>query len=288
MKRVGIDIGGTNLRCAIFDEKHNLIEKFKCPNNKELTVEQNLDQLIQFIKEYDDIERIGIGCPGPLDAKKGIVLNPPNLYGWDNFEIVKYFEKQTGIPTKMTNDVNVAGLAEALLGAGRDYESVYFVTMSTGVGGAYVFRKELINGASTCCGEIYNMIVNDDTYCHRGCNPGSLNEQCGGPALERIASEAYVEKVTTKKLFDKFYAGDPKAVAIIEKSADLMGRGIANICTVIDPEVYIIGGSIARLNPQYTEMCIKAAKKYYIKPEYLKWEYAKFGDDAGLIGASLL
>ena len=160
--------------------------------------------------------------------------------------------------------------------------------MSTGVGGAYVFRKELINGVSTCCGEIYNMIVNDDTYCHKGCNPGSLNEQCGGPALERIASQAYGTKVTTKELFDRFYAGEEIAKKIVEKSADLMGRGIANICTVIDPEIYIIGGSIARLNPQYTQMCIEAAKKYYIKPEYLQWKYAQFGDDAGLIGAALL
>ena len=85
MKRVGIDIGGTNLRCAIFDEQHQLIDKFKCPNNKELTVEQNLDVLIEFIQQYDDVESIGIGCPGPLDAKKGIILNHPNLYGWDNF-----------------------------------------------------------------------------------------------------------------------------------------------------------------------------------------------------------
>lgn len=288
MKRIGIDIGGTNLRCAIFDENQKLIEKFKCPNSKELSAKENLAKIVAFIKQFNDIERIGIGCPGPLDAKNGVILNPPNLYGWDHFEIVRYFEDQLHIPTKMTNDVNVAGLAEALLGAGKDYESVYFITMSTGVGGAYVFRKELINGVSTCCGEIYNMIVNDDPYCHRGCNPGSLNEQCGGPALERIASEAYGQQVTTKELFDRFYQGEPKAKAIIEKSADLMGRGIANICTVIDPEIYIVGGSIARMNPQYTDMCIAAAKKYYIKPEYLKWAYAEFGDDAGLIGASLL
>lgn len=288
MKRAGIDIGGTNLRCAIFDEEHHLLEKIKCPNQKELTVEQNLEPLIQFIKKFNDIESIGIGCPGPLDAQRGMILNPPNLYGWDNFEIVAYFEQQLNIKTKMTNDVNVAGLAEALLGAGKDYESVYFITMSTGVGGAYVFRKELINGISTCCGEIYNMIVNDDSYCHRGCNPGSLNEQCGGPALARIASEAFGYPMTTKELFAKFYEGNKTAVAIVEKSADLMGRGIANIGTVIDPEIYIIGGSIARLNPQYTQMCIEAAKKYYIKPEYLQWDYAQFGDDAGLIGASLL
>lgn len=288
MKRVGIDIGGTNLRCAVFDENQNLVEKFKAPNDKSKTVEENIDQLINFIKKFDDIESIGIGCPGPLDAQKGMVLNPPNLYGWDNFEIVKYFEENTGIKTKMTNDVNVAGLAEALIGAAKDYDSVYFITMSTGVGGAYVFRKELINGISTCAGEIYNMIVNDDTYCHRGCNPGSLNEQCGGHALDRIATEAYGVETNTKELFDKFYAGDETAVKIIEKTADLMGRGIANVGTVVDPDVYVIGGSIARLNPKFTEMCIEAAKKYYIKPEYLNWVYAEFGDDAGLIGASLL
>lgn len=289
MYKVGIDIGGTNLRCAIFDADMKMVEHYKTPNDKTKNASENLADMIAFIKGFDGpIHSIGIGCPGPLDAHKGLILNPPNLQGWDNFPIVEYFEKETGIPTKMSNDANVAGLGEAILGSGKGYESVYYITMSTGFGGAYVFREELINGVSTCAGEIYNMIVNEDHHHHKGTNPGSLNEQCGGYGLSIIAQEIFGREMSAKELFDLYHQGDETAVALIERTADIAAKGIANIGCVIDPEIYVVGGSIANFNPDFVELVFEKAKKYYIKPEYLKYVPAKFSDDAGLIGAALL
>lgn len=289
MYRVGIDIGGTNLRCAIFDDNMSMIKHYKTPNDKNKNAEENLKSMIEFIKTFDgEIESIGIGCPGPLDAHKGIILNPPNLQGWDNFNIVEFFKKETGIPTKMSNDANVAGLGEAILGSGRGYESVYYITMSTGFGGAYIFRNELINGVSTCAGEVYNMIVNEDHHHHKGTNAGSLNEQCGGYGLSIIAEEIFGKPMTAEELFKLYHEGDKKAVELIERTADIAAKGIANIGCVIDPEIYIVGGSIANFNHDFVEMVFEKAKKYYIKPEYLQYKLAKFSDDAGLIGAALL
>lgn len=289
MYKVGIDIGGTNLRCAIFDERMQMVKHYKTPNDKEKNAQENLKEMIDFINSFEgDIQSIGIGCPGPLDAHKGIILNPPNLQGWDNFPIVEHFIKETGIPTQMSNDANVAGLGEAILGSGQGYESVYYITMSTGFGGAYIFRNELINGISTCAGEIYNMIVNEDHHHHKGTNAGSLNEQCGGYGLSIIAEEIFNRPINAKELFDLYHQGNAQAVALIEKTADIAAKGIANIGCVIDPEIYVVGGSIANFNPDFVELVFEKAKKYYIKPEFLKYKLARFSDDAGLIGAALL
>lgn len=287
--RVGIDIGGTNLRCAIFDENNVKVDYYRTPNNKEKTASENLTEMVKFINDFDgEVQSIGIGAPGPLDARRGLILNPPNLVGWDYFMIVDFFEKETGIPTKLSNDANVAALAEAVLGNGKGYESVYYITMSTGFGGGYVFRNELINGVSTCAGEIYNMIVNEDHHHHKGTNAGSLNEQCGGYGLSVIAGEIFGREMSAKELFDLYHAGNELAINLIEKTADIAAKGIANIGCVIDPDIYIVGGSIANYNPDFVEMVFEKAKKYYIKPEYLQYKLAYFSDDAGLIGASLL
>ena len=161
MKKVGIDIGGTQLRCAIFDEDNQILVKHKIPNNPNLSARENLDLLIDFIQSQPyQYEGIGIGCPGPLNIRLGKILNPPNLKGWNNFEIVSYVESKTGLKTFLNNDANVAGLAEAVLGGGKGYESVFYITISTGIGGGYIHQGKIINGANSAGAEIYNLIVN--------------------------------------------------------------------------------------------------------------------------------
>lgn len=289
MKRVGIDIGGTQLRCAIFDEEGNIIEKFKIPNDQSKSAEENLDMLLNFImKQPYQMSGIGIGCPGPLNIRLGKILNPPNLKGWNNFEIVRYVENKTGLKTALNNDANVAGLSEAVLGSGKNYESIYYITMSTGIGGAYVVNKKLVNGANSAAAEIYNMIVNEDKHTHGVVNQGAINEQCGGTGLEIIADEEFGKHISPKELFDLYYQGDKKATKIIENAIDAMAKAVANICCVVDPDVFVIGGSIAIFNPSFIDKIYEKAKEYCINPQFLYFIPAAFGDDAGLIGASLL
>ena len=289
MKTVGIDIGGTQLRVAIFDEDTKIIDSFKTNNDKKLTAEQNMDKLIDFIlsKPYP-YKGIGIGCPGPLNIRLGKVLNPPNLVGWDDFEIVKYMEQRTNIKTVLNNDANVAGLAEALMGAGAGYESVVFVGLSTGVGGAYVYQGKLVNGANSNAAEFWNMIINEDSYHHKNANAGSLNEQASGSGIQRIATEHYGREMQPKELFELYYKKEKTAIDIVETAAENMAKGIANITCTIDPDVIIIGGSVAIHNLGYVGMVAEKAKKYVLSPQFLHIEIAKFGDDAGLFGASLL
>ncbi|MBO5555533.1 MAG: ROK family protein [Solobacterium sp.] len=289
MHTIGIDIGGTQLRAAVLDENYRIIETFKTTNDRSRSCTENCDQLISFIKSRnEELSGIGIGAPGPLNMKTGTILNPPNLIGWDNFPIADYFQTQTGLPAVLNNDANVAGLAEALLGNGNGYESVCFMGLSTGLGGAYVYRGQLVNGANGNAAEWWNMVVNDDPYGHKSANPGSLNEQAAGSGLKATASRIYGRDVSTKELFDLYYARDETAVQIFEKATDVLARGIANITCVIDPDVIIVGGSVAIFNPVYVEAAAKKAKTYMNFPDSLHIEPARFGDDAGLIGAALL
>ncbi len=289
MKTVGIDIGGTQLRAAIFDEEYQILDVFKTDNDRSLTAEQNMDKLLDFILEKNErFKGIGIGCPGPLNTRIGKILCPPNLVGWDGFEIVSYVEARTQMKAILNNDANVAGLAEACLGSGAGLESVAYMGLSTGLGGAYVYQGMLVNGANSNAAEWWNMIVNDDKHCHKNANPGSLNEQSSGSGLELLATERYGKPTKPKELFEKFYAGDPDAVEIVEHAAETLARGIANVMCVIDPDVIVVGGSVAIYNPVYLDMAVERAQKYLIAPETLHIEKAKFGDDAGLIGAALL
>ncbi len=288
MYRAGIDIGGTQLRAAIFDEDYNIVDIFKTVNDPAKTGAENMDILLERINASPyPLAGIGIGSPGPLDLKNGLVLNPPNLKGWDNFAIVSYTERKTGLKTWLNNDANVAGYAEALRGAGKGYDSVVFIGISTGLGGSYVYKGELINGAHSNASEFYNMIVNDDTYHHRSANPGSLNETAGGTAMHRIASERYGRETSTKELFDRYDAGDAAAREILEFTSESLARGIANIFYTIDPDVYVVGGSVAIYHPWYVEMVKQKAMRYIVADDILVVP-AQFDDDAGLIGAALL
>lgn len=289
MKTIGIDIGGTQLRAAIFDEEGKLLDKFITPNESSQGAKKNADKLIQYITSQNyQYKGIGIGCPGPINIRLGKILNPPNLYGWDGFEIVKYFEEKTHIKTLLNNDANVAGLAEAVRGAGRGYESVFYITISTGIGGAYIYRGEIVCGANSTAAELYNMIVNEDTYSHNGVNPGAVNEQCSGSALGRIATERYQRKMEAKELFELYYKRDQTAVEIIDTCVDNMAKAVANVACTVDPDIFVVGGSVALYNPGLVGMIAERAKNYVICPQFLRMQMAEFEGDAGLIGAALL
>ncbi|BDR59179.1 ROK family protein [Xylocopilactobacillus apicola] len=252
MKSIGIDIGGTQLRVGIFDEDFKLIDSFKTKNDDQLSVQDNLNKLINYLQSQDyEYRSIGVGCPGPLNIRAGKILTPPNMPKWWGFDIVEYIENITNLKTTLNNDANLAGLAEAKLGAGRLYKAVYYLTMSTGIGGGYIREGEIVNGSNSAAGEIYNMIINDKSPARAGVNPGAVNEQCSGSGVTRIAQNIYDKTVDCKELFDLRDSGDPEAAEIIDTYiVDGMAKCLANISAVCDPDIFVIGGSIAIYHPE--------------------------------------
>jgi len=288
---IGIDIGGTNLRAAIISKEGEIIENFKTENEVVKGAPYNLDKLVNHIKtewRNYEIEKVGVGAPGPLDLKIGKIINPPNLKGWENFNVTEYLNGKLKIPVKVNNDANVAGLGESIFGSVKECQSVFYITVSTGVGGALIMDGKIINGAHSQAGEIHNMIINEDKYSHSGLNKGGLEGQCSGVNIARIASEVYGKTLTTKEVFDYYENNDEKAVKVIDNWVNNISIGIANIITVIDPEVIVIGGAVLIYNTYLLPEIIECVKTKVSTPEIVDIRIAKMGDNAGLIGAAML
>lgn len=289
MLTAGIDIGGTQLRAGIYDKDHQLVDFFKTSNDRAKTAEQNMAVLVEFLmKHRESLRGVGIGCPGPMDIKAGKLLKLPNLVGWDGFEIVRYMEERMGIPAALNDDGNVAGLAEAVLGAGKGYETVAFIGVSTGIGGAFIQNGRIFNGAHSNAAALWNLIVNEDPRHHKNASPGSLNEQCSGSGLATAATAYYGEPADARTLFARANTGDTGAQAIIEKAADALARGIADITVTFDPHAIVIGGSVAIHNPSYIARAAEIARDYILFDDDLPILPAVYGDDAGMLGAALL
>lgn len=288
---VGIDIGGTNIRAALLDEDRNILEKIKIKNEVDKGPEYNLNKIINHINENwvsKDIRGIGVGCPGPLNIKTGTILKAPNLRGWDNFNVKKYLEENTSLKTEVNNDANVAGLAEAVIGSAKGAESVFYITVSTGVGGAFIIDNKIINGANSFAGEICNLIINEDKYSHSGLVKGGLEGQCSGPNIARIASEKLEKIVDTPEVFELYKKNNKVAIEVVNELCENLSKGISNIISVVDPEVIVLGGSVVLYNKDLLEIIIEKVRKKVINKEAVDIRIAEIGDDAGLRGAGLL
>lgn len=288
---IGIDIGGTNIRSCILDESLNIIDKFKLKNNVSHGPEIIIKKLCDNIKEKwssFNIKAIGVGCPGPLDLKNGIIINPPNLSGWENFKIKAFIENEFSLPVVVNNDANMAGYSEAKVGAGKDAESVYYITLSTGVGGGYIYHGQIVNGFNNIAAEINNMIINEDSYQHSGLNRGGLEGQCSGESISRIASARFSTAMTAKDVFDRAKDGCKDCIDILNTWALHVAKAIANIVVVVDPEVFVLGGSVILHNRSYLDVIKMHVNDLVFSGVDVKIKLAEIGDDTGLIGSGIL
>lgn len=287
--RIGIDIGRRKLRVAAYNEDGEELLKEVIPNDHNLSPAENLQHLVDVIEEWGiDYMGIGVGAPGPLNFAAGKILNPPNLPGWEDFRIVSFLEQATTHRVQLNNDANVAGLAESLSGAGWGYESLFYFTVSTGVGGAYIYQNQIVGGANSCAAEIFNMVVNEFDDVRPGMNVGSVEEQASGPSIARLASKGLGRAVDPAEVFALYESGDETARVVIDRAADVLAKAVHNVRCVVDPDVFVFGGSVALNNPWFIELVREKAKKLVLNPSTLRIELAKCGSDAVLIGASLL
>ncbi|NFR87145.1 MULTISPECIES: ROK family protein [unclassified Clostridium] len=288
---IGIDIGGTNLRAAILDEECNLVDKLKKSNEVEKGPEYNLDKLILEIKERwsdKEIISVGVGCPGPLDIRSGTILVTPNLRTWEYFKLKEYLENKFDLPVFVNNDANVAGYSEAMVGAGKGAESVYYMTLSTGIGGGFIYKGEIVSGFNSIAAEIGNMIINEDTYKHSNMNYGGLEGQCSGVNIARISSEIIGGELTTKDVFEGAENSNVELQKMLSEWVINVSKSIANIIVTVDPEVIVLGGSVIINNPSYLNKIKEETQKRVFDGIKINIKLAEIGDDTGLIGAGLL
>jgi glucokinase len=258
---IGIDLGGTNVRVAKVSEDGQILQVVTAPSYAlEGTdkVMSNLKSLIHQIDGLSDVVGIGIGVPGPVDTVKGVMTMATNLPGFENYPMAQELEKEFNLPTYVDNDANVAGLAEALVGAGKGYKIVYYITHSTGVGGALVSDGKVISGKNGYAGEVGNIIVTSEGEKINHLNVGAAENVFSGTALVKEAKEKLNPNITSAKaIFDLAKEGN----VVAQKMIDDMAYHFACLCSaighVVDPHVFVIGGGVSKSHEAYFDKILE-------------------------------
>ena len=300
----GIDLGGTTVKIAYFDETGTMLDKWEIPTVTANNGAQILPDIAASILSYMDAHHIdkttilglGIGVPGPVNAK-GVVNKCINL-GWGVFNISEELTRLTGFPVKAGNDANVAALGEFWKGGGQDYDNVVFVTLGTGVGGGIVVEGNLLHGAHGSGAEIGHICVNPEetTPCNCG-NYGCVEQYCSATGIVRLAKMYLTEKaittglgalenLTCKDIFDAAKESDEAALAILDRVYRYMGLFLANVCSTVNPEVVVIGGGVSKAG----DILVTGVEPYFHKHVFhaagnVKFTIASLGNDAGAYGA---
>jgi glucokinase len=290
---IGVDLGGTNIRVALIDEEGSIAKKLQRKTEpargSDYTIAWMIDMIGQ-IQGQEHITGIGIGSPGPLDPKRGIILDPPNLPGWNGVPITSILEKACHLPVVLDNDANAAALAESVAGAGKGHESVVYVTISTGIGAGIVVDGKLWAGAQGNAGEVGNMIILPNGPAFPGLNAGALEALSSGTAIgQRGKNELNVEN-GSESVFELFKQGDEKALSIIDEAMNYLAIGLANIAHLLNPSLFVLGGGVMQQKEVILPILREKTASYLyesMKP-HLKIEAAQLGTKAGVIGAGLL
>ncbi|MCA0971518.1 ROK family protein [Halobacillus litoralis] len=290
---IGVDLGGTNVRVASVLENGEVEEMMQEATDAEQGSAYTIDKIIRMIEAVADgrkIEGIGIGAPGPLDPHRGIILDPPNLPGWDEVPIVDQIAKHFKVETKLNNDANAAALAEAKFGSGKGYDSVFYITVSTGVGGGLVIDGKVFNGAQGYAGEIGNMILNPHGYQYSNLNKGALESYSSGTAMAERFHEHFGQYGGAEDVFSLVSQGDEKAQRIVDEAVDYLAMGIANVTHVINPAVFVLGGGVMNAG-DLIWVPLQDRLEDYLYPglvPHINLKQAALSGEAGVIGAALL
>ena len=289
----GIDLGGTTVKIAYFDEKGTMLDKWEIPTVTAGGGKQILPDIAASIRNYLQVNQIdestilglGIGVPGPVSGK-GVVNKCVNL-GWGVFNIAEELSALTGFPVKAGNDANVAALGEYWKGGGQGCDNMVFATLGTGVGGGIVIEGKLLHGAHGSGAEIGHMVLNRSETATCGCGKhGCVEQYCSATGIVRLAGLHGMTDVTCKDIFDAAKAGDKVALEIMDEYYEYLGEFLGSLCSVIDPEVVVLGGGVSKAG----EMLLTGLEPYFHKYVFhaasnVKFALASLGNDAGAYGA---
>lgn len=311
MYRIGVDLGGMTIKAGIVDDKGTIVISKSVPTDSHLGVDNVLDSIVKLtfdlVEEYgisiDEIESIGVGTPGTVDTKKGIVLVNYNL-GFENVNITKIISEKTGKPCFVENDANAAGIAEYHVGSGRNFKNIITITIGTGIGGSYISNGECLAGSYFNGGEFGHMVISvNGRPCTCGRN-GCFESYCSARELtteiKRVAKlntdsilvelvNGEIDELNPKVMFEALEKGCIVAKQVFDEYILYFAEAIANFICVFEPEIVLIGGGLSKqgekllapLRPLVYKRCFGGSDK-------VKIETTKFLNDAGIIGASFL
>jgi len=304
---IGVDIGATKIIFGLL-KNQKIIKKKKIltPKTKKNLIKK-LKENLRDLKDFSGlkIDRIGIGVPGILDIKKGLILKCPNLRYLDNLPLVKILEKELKIKTSIENDANCFTLAEALLGAGKNENIVFGITLGSGIGGGLIIKSKIypVRGCKTK-EESQNPLTSNGVYRGAFGTAGEIGHQtikfdgqkcsCGNlGCFECYCSAKFFKRkgYSVKELAERAKRDDRNALKIFKEYGKYLGIGLSNVINLIDPDIIVIGGGISKTWPYFLVETKKEIKKRIISlvsKKYIKIEISKLGDLAGVTGAGLI
>ncbi|MFI4911684.1 MAG: ROK family protein [Sedimentisphaeraceae bacterium JB056] len=311
-KFIGIDFGGTNIKLGLFDKDLNLIVKDSIPTYADKGPEVCIEAIVQACEKIlsensidkIDIGYMGIGLPGPVNLKEGILVSPPNLPLFHGCPIRDMLAEAMGVPVVMENDANAAGWAEHVCGVAEDADDMAFLTLGTGIGGAVITGGKLAHGSTDACGELGHIIIYPDgrkcgcgqlgcaeTYASASSTARRANELLA-EGIESSLQAIYKEKgeVTCKDIYLHAADGDDLSVNITEGTAKVLGLLCVNIMNFMDPKKIVFAGGMIAAG----EQLLSRIKYYFAKYAWpgreknIEIMFASLGEDAGIIGNASL
>lgn len=308
---IGIDIGGTNLRGAVVDSKGKILKKYSLSSEANVGIDNLINNLIDLINNLRadfKITGIGIGIPGILDSKKGIITQAPNIKNATNYPIKNALQNKIKptLPILIENDANCAAFGEYKFGAGLGLKTLIMITLGTGVGGGIILNGEIWNGAHGMGGEIGHIkIYPDGNKCNCG-NRGCLESYSSLVGIKNMIKNGVKENKINKKLLQKikstkqdklpelFYeeakSGNSFSKRLWEEFGKALGIGISSLTNLLNVEIVVIGGGIANAWQMFIPSTKKAVKENTLIGPYqkLKISKSKLKNDAGILGAASL
>jgi glucokinase len=280
----GIDLGGTQVRVAAArsDGRLQAVSRARTASvASPAAFVEWVSESLRSMAGRGRVRAIGVGVPGPIDAARGVLVNPPNLSGWSQVPLVAMLGESTGAAVHLGNDANLAALGEYHQGAGRRSRDLVYITWSTGIGSGIVLDGRLYQGAHGTAGELGHTIIDPDgplcTCGQRGC-------------LEQLAAGHGITAQTGRPaadVFERAAAGDAESRLVVGRAARYVGLALVNVTNVLDPDVIVVGGGIVRswgLVRSVLEETLRASP--FIRPARRpRVLSARLGDRAGLVGA---
>lgn len=284
----GIDIGGT--KCAVSFARMDgedivFLDKVRMETDTEC-FDNAMREFIRVIRETLQKHRqwrlmsIGISCGGPLNAKEGLILSPPNLPRWDRADVFTPLKKAFGVPVMIQNDADACALAEWSMGAGKGSRNMIFLTFGTGMGAGLILNNELYSGTSGMAGEVGHVRLENQGPCGYG-KQGSFEGFCSGGGIANLGKmraiealragrpplfcpdESFLETITSKSIAEALEEGDELAREIFDTVGRYLGRGLSVLIDILNPEVIVIGSIYGRqkdvLDPKMYEELEKEA-----------------------------
>lgn len=307
---IGVDIGGTKVLSALSSKNGNIINKIQVPTEADRGEEVIISNIINSIRrvikdskiDKNNVEKIGVGSPGPLDIKRGIIIENSNL-SWSNVPLVKRLEEIIGISVILENDANAAALGENRFGSGQSADNIIYITISTGIGGGIIINRDIFHGGKGNAGEIGHMTLVPDSNYQCGCgNYGCFEAVASGTAIARRGKEVLTNNkdslivdysdnnadiIDAPLIAKAARAGDQEAIEIYKLTGSLLGVGIANVVNLFDPEIVVLGGGVMHSKDLFINELKDSLNERALKPNLknLEIKEAKLGKDTGVMGA---